>query len=388
MSHRDKSSTDCYVEYMEYQHSRADIEGGIGCGSECGHASYSGPSEVLRSIYDVPKYGDEVFGGTYHKKFPFDEEVMLKLVLDGIGDVCQAAIEQHDWAHDKRDLNEELITPEDSWHWMSALYEREYLSRRPYRAEIFGKCSMLKLPIARLKFTAEQGNVYSQTRLGELFYYTLKPSLGGKMAAEWYRRAAEAGWAEAEYLLGNCYYEGAGVEQSEEQATVWWLKADRQGYGEAQLRLGYHWFRKGEMEQAFDRFLRAANQGIPIAQAWLGICYQYGYGAAPNREKAVEWFRKAGTGGVMESYLWLQKYTEIDISGHWKYAEARYKAERDRRIERCLDYRQTIAQCLLAHVRGCGKEEDIKRLGDRGTISKWVILIAIILFIGGCHLLF
>jgi len=44
-----------------------------------------------------------------------------------------------------------------------------------------------------------------------------------EQAVSWYRRAAEAGHADAQFNLGVCYSNGDGVAKDAEQAAVSWL---------------------------------------------------------------------------------------------------------------------------------------------------------------------
>ena len=48
-------------------------------------------------------------------------------------------------------------------------------------------------------------------------------------AAEWYRKAADQGDADAQYKLGLFYENGYGVTQDKEQAMQWYKKAAEQG---------------------------------------------------------------------------------------------------------------------------------------------------------------
>ena len=56
-------------------------------------------------------------------------------------------------------------------------------------------------------------------------------------AAEWFRKAAEQGNADAQYNLGMCYQEWKGVEQSFSKAEEWYTKAAQQGHQGAINRL-------------------------------------------------------------------------------------------------------------------------------------------------------
>ena len=57
----------------------------------------------------------------------------------------------------------------------------------------------------------------------------------------WLTKAAEQGYAKAQYTLGVHYYEGSGVDVDKAQAFDWFTKAAEQGYAEAQYRLGEYY---------------------------------------------------------------------------------------------------------------------------------------------------
>ena len=54
----------------------------------------------------------------------------------------------------------------------------------------------------------------------------------------WWRKAAEQGYAGAQYNLGLMYYHGKGVSQDYEEAASWVRKAADQGDAAAQNNLG------------------------------------------------------------------------------------------------------------------------------------------------------
>ena len=61
-------------------------------------------------------------------------------------------------------------------------------------------------------------------------------------AVKWNRKAAEQGFANAQYDLGVTYYNGQGVPQDYAEAVKWYRKAAAQGKADAQYNLGlmYH----------------------------------------------------------------------------------------------------------------------------------------------------
>jgi TPR repeat protein len=56
---------------------------------------------------------------------------------------------------------------------------------------------------------------------------------------QWYRKAAEQGYTNAQFNLGWMYEKGDGVSQAKEQAIYWYKKAAEQGDTDAQNRLTY-----------------------------------------------------------------------------------------------------------------------------------------------------
>jgi len=56
-------------------------------------------------------------------------------------------------------------------------------------------------------------------------------------AVRWYRKAADQGYAIAQYDLGNMYDQGKGVPQNYGEARRWYRKAADQGYTNAQRAL-------------------------------------------------------------------------------------------------------------------------------------------------------
>jgi TPR repeat protein len=73
--------------------------------------------------------------------------------------------------------------------------------------------------------SAEQGDVISQTRLGEMYLYGRGVSPDYAEAAKWLRKAADQGHVDAYYTLGCMYDEGKGVKQDHDEAVKWFRKA-------------------------------------------------------------------------------------------------------------------------------------------------------------------
>ncbi|MBQ9561130.1 MAG: sel1 repeat family protein [Prevotella sp.] len=53
----------------------------------------------------------------------------------------------------------------------------------------------------------------------------------------WWRKAAEQGYAYAQFSLGVCYDDGTGVTKDKSQAVYWYRKASDQGLAKAKKML-------------------------------------------------------------------------------------------------------------------------------------------------------
>ena len=96
-------------------------------------------------------------------------------------------------------------------------------------------------------------------------------------AAEWYRKAAEQGYADAQYMLGIFYFNGLGVPEDVVKAVEWYRKAAEQGHPGAQLYLGWC-YEDGtgvnkDLETAIKWYCKAAEQGNESAQYAMGLAY-------------------------------------------------------------------------------------------------------------------
>ena len=76
---------------------------------------------------------------------------------------------------------------------------------------------------------AEEGNAVSQRKLGEVYAQQCGEK-GKREAADWWRKAADNGDAEALNYLAAAYAGGIGVSQDFTEAYNWWRKAAEKEY--------------------------------------------------------------------------------------------------------------------------------------------------------------
>ena len=137
-------------------------------------------------------------------------------------------------------------------------------------------------------------------------------------AAEWFRKAAEQGDADAQFSLGAMLVGGRGVEKDEGEAAEWFRKAAEQGHAKAQGRLGVmlaggQGVEKDEREAA-EWYRKAADQGNPEAQCLLGTMLAEGKGVEKDGREAAEWYRKAAEQGQAEAQNLSNKAVERDTN--------------------------------------------------------------------------
>ena len=85
---------------------------------------------------------------------------------------------------------------------------------------------------------AEGNDPEAQRNIGVMFQQGLGVPQSDAEAANWYRRAAEAGHARAQQNLGVMFEQGAGVPQDYREAARWFRRSAEQGNLNAKLNLG------------------------------------------------------------------------------------------------------------------------------------------------------
>jgi serine/threonine-protein kinase len=107
--------------------------------------------------------------------------------------------------------------------------EKEVLAA--YEAKNYASARELAEPCAK------GGNPDCQFIMGRLFETGSGGPKDPGAAADWYRKAADAGLAKARYNLGALYYNGEGVPKDPRAAAEWFSKAAYQNHAGAQFNL-------------------------------------------------------------------------------------------------------------------------------------------------------
>lgn len=120
-------------------------------------------------------------------------------------------------------------------------------------------------------------------------------------AAEWYRKAAEMGLADAQNTLGVMYTDGKGVEKDDVMAVQWYRKAANQSH---------HW---GEYN--------------------MGLMYETGRGVpTKDYKEAIAWYQKAIQNGNEEAKKRIEAVKKLEADRQKELAaEKKRKEEADRK---------------------------------------------------------
>ena len=175
--------------------------------------------------------------------------------------------------------------------------------------------------------------------LGKMYYIGKGVTQDYKKAAFWYEKAANKGYAEAQFNLGEIYSYGllGGVTIGSKKAFYWHQKAANLGYRKAQKKLGWMYYRGKESwstiwvskdyKKALYWYKKAANQGNVEAQGFVAEIYLEGHGTPKNYKKAIYWLKKSANGGDAHSINKLGDiyYDGIGVPKNYKTALYWYK---------------------------------------------------------------
>ena len=219
---------------------------------------------------------------------------------------------------------------------------------------------------------AEQGYANAQYRLGELYHLEQGVPEDVDEAMKWYRRAAEQGHAWAQYDLGELYSCGTDDPLDIVEAVHWYRRSAEQGHMGAQYELGKLYDKGLGVERDFSEAekwcIKSADNGHPGAQYWLGDFYDRGRkGVTMDQSKAPQWYRRAAEKGHAEAQFALGMiYDELVSEG--AYGVDKNSAEAARWYQKAAENGQHSAPFYLGLLR-CGPREGLDE--DCTEAAKW-----------------
>ena len=126
-------------------------------------------------------------------------------------------------------------------------------------------------------------------------------------AAQYYRKAADAGHGEAMYRLALCYYRGRGVDPDYREAFYWAIEGQYRQHTEATY-LAAMFYEQGigteqNASRAVSAYIQAATQGHVDACLRLANCYRNGIGCEQDAQMVKYWYETAAQRGSGEGML-------------------------------------------------------------------------------------
>ena len=134
--------------------------------------------------------------------------------------------------------------------------------------------------------------------------------------AKWLEKAAEQGHVGAQLALAKCYATGKGVKKDEAKAFEIYRKAADAGSAEAmyELRDFYNLGRGGvkvDRAKAAELLRKSAEKGYVEAQRSLGLVCQHGYNTPIDLPEAVKWYTLAAAQGDSSSKAYLEQLKDV-----------------------------------------------------------------------------
>lgn len=145
---------------------------------------------------------------------------------------------------------------------------------------------------------AEAGHPEAVSTMGYLYSKGEMVPQDDAKAVEWFRKGAEKGSLKSQLNLGLMLRQSKTLEHSPEESLEWITKAADSGLLEARAVLGRLLFTgdrylSPDYPRAFQYLLQPAEEGDPICQNMVGVCYRDGRGVSQDLKAAEEWFRKS-----------------------------------------------------------------------------------------------
>jgi len=123
------------------------------------------------------------------------------------------------------------------------------------------------LTIAKVQIMASTGDVVAQCAMGDYFSNPETVDFGKAMI--WYKKAAESGYAKAQWLYGTGFFNGLGVQKDLIQAEYWFRKSAEQGYADGQYGLAGYYVTNKDYVNAEIWLKKAVLQGHADAKIML-----------------------------------------------------------------------------------------------------------------------
>jgi len=180
-----------------------------------------------------------------------------------------------------------------------------------------------KLAAYWFRKAAEAGDPWAEQQLGFFYQAGIGVPIDPARAAHWYQLAAAGGLVSAKTNLGVAYLWGIGVSMDKRMAEQLFREAAKKGDGTAATYLGTLYHSGGVLNKdeaaAEHWYMVGAKLHDPVADYDLGTLYSVEDHPHDFR-RAADWLRKSVAGGYVPAIhslgLLLESHPEVAKSGH------------------------------------------------------------------------
>lgn len=174
------------------------------------------------------------------------------------------------------------------------------------------------------QIAAQRGDPYDEWELGTIYEDGKIVSRDCSAARDQYLKAAEKGYADAQFSLGQLYEYGCGnLKPNYAESIRWYMKAANQNHKYAEIEIGRIYAAGLTIPDDYTNAIRfvekAAENKDATAQSYLGWLYEVGIGVPTDTNKAYMWYSAAATLGEPQAEFWIGQ----------SYHEGRYGVSRD-----------------------------------------------------------
>lgn len=193
-------------------------------------------------------------------------------------------------------------------------YDKKEASRLYNEAQGYAWSGEYLNAIEYYKKAADVGYAYALIEIAMIYYNggdsSKQPVPENKTeACRWFVKAAQAGEPVGMLNAGRSYHYGRGVEKDYKEALKWLLKASEGGIEDKEIatEIGACYLRLNKDPEAFQWTLRGANAGNTVGMSNAGYLYMEGLGVKKDYNQAMYWYQKAND---MEGIQKLQALIE------------------------------------------------------------------------------
>lgn len=203
------------------------------------------------------------------------------------------------------------------------------------------------------------GLAEAQVGFGHMLLDGYGVSRDAEAAARWFRLAALQGNVDGCNMLGRCYERGWGLTVDPREAAHWYELAAAKGHDWAQFNLASLMLQtqgvQADLARALSLLVASARAGNPKAKNMLGRWREQGWDGRAKQRSAALWFRWAAEGGCYRGQFhharFLLRDEKVNEALRWLRSSLRQAPP---------DFARDAGDILVRH-----ESERVRRIGEK-----------------------